>query len=39
VRSRVATLVDDRPPSPDIETISELIARGSLERACAIEVK
>jgi histidine ammonia-lyase len=39
VRSRVATLIDDRPPSPDIETISELIARGSLERACAIEVK
>ena len=39
VRSRVATLIDDRPPSPDIETISELIAHGSLERACAIEVK
>jgi histidine ammonia-lyase len=39
VRSEVATLIDDRPPSSDIETISELIARGSLERACAIEVK
>jgi histidine ammonia-lyase len=39
VRSHVATLGDDRPPSPDIETISELIASGSLERACAIEVK
>ena len=39
VRSEVATLIDDRPPSPDIETISELITDGSLERACAIEVK
>jgi histidine ammonia-lyase len=39
VRSEVATLIDDRPPSPDIETISKLIANGSLERACAIEVK
>jgi histidine ammonia-lyase len=39
VRSDVPTLTDDRPPSPDIEAISELIARGSLERACAIEVK
>jgi histidine ammonia-lyase len=39
VRSAVATLGDDRPPSPDIETISTLITRGSLERACAIEVK
>jgi histidine ammonia-lyase len=39
VRSEVATLGDDRPPSPDIETISRAIARGTLERACAIEVK
>jgi histidine ammonia-lyase len=39
VRSDVPTLIDDRPPSPDIETISELITTGSLERACAIEVK
>jgi len=39
VRSEVATLGDDRPPSPDIETISTLITRGALERACAIEVK
>jgi hypothetical protein len=35
----VPTLGDDRPPSPDIEEIAKLIARGSLERACAIEVK
>jgi histidine ammonia-lyase len=39
VRAEVASLGDDRPPSPDIEEISKLIARGSLERACAIEVK
>src|SRR5262245_297787 len=39
VRSTVPTLVDDRPPSPDIESISELITSGSLERACALEVK
>jgi histidine ammonia-lyase len=39
VRSTIPTLVDDRPPSPDIEAISELITSGSLERACALEVK
>jgi histidine ammonia-lyase len=39
VRSDVPTLTGDRPPSPDIECISELIARGALERACGIEVK
>ena len=39
VRSDVATLTGDRPPSPDIESISALITRGALERACAIEVK
>ncbi len=39
VRSDVATLDDDRPPAPDIEAISELITRGSLQRACPVEVK
>ena len=39
VRSMVPTLGDDRPPSPDIETIAAAIARGAVERACAIEVK
>ena len=39
VRSAVPTLADDRPPSPDIELLSGLIAGGSLERACAMEVK
>jgi histidine ammonia-lyase len=39
VRSDVPTLTDDRPPSPDIESISKLITDGTLERACGIEVK
>ncbi|HEX5473093.1 MAG TPA: histidine ammonia-lyase [Vicinamibacterales bacterium] len=39
VRSRVARLTADRPPSPDIEWIAGSIADGSLERACAEEVK
>jgi histidine ammonia-lyase len=39
VRSSVPTLVADRPPSPDIERISKLITDGSLQRACAAEVK
>ncbi len=39
VRSRVAPLVTDRPPSPDIEWIASAIRDGSLERACAAEVK
>jgi histidine ammonia-lyase len=39
VRSIVPTLHDDRPPSPDIEAISKLITDGSVERACAAEVK
>jgi histidine ammonia-lyase len=39
VRSDVPTLAEDRPPAPDIEAISKLITRGSLERACGTEVK
>ncbi len=39
VRSRVARLDRDRPPAPDIVTISRMIADGSLENACALEVK
>jgi histidine ammonia-lyase len=39
VRSGVPTLAGDRPPAPDIEWISARIADGSLERACAAEVK
>ncbi len=39
VRSRVATLDDDRPPSPDIDAITELIASSALEAACGVRVK
>jgi histidine ammonia-lyase len=38
VRQRVATLEHDRPPSPDIAAIVELIADGELERACGTKV-
>ena len=39
VRSLVPPLAGDRPPAPDIEQISALIASGALESACAREVK
>jgi histidine ammonia-lyase len=39
VRSRVPMLDDDRPPSPDIVAITELIASNALEDACAGLVK
>jgi histidine ammonia-lyase len=39
VRTIVPTLADDRPPAPDIERISNMIANGSLESSCAMEVK
>jgi len=38
IRAHVPTLNDDRPPAPDIETIATLIARGELDRACAMKV-
>ena len=38
VRKAVPTLVDDRPPSPDIESITELISNGTLEYATGIVV-
>jgi histidine ammonia-lyase len=38
IRSRVPTLVDDRPPSSDLAAITEMIASGDLERACAMKV-
>ncbi len=38
IRARVPTLEHDRPPSPDLALITELIASGELERACAMEV-
>ncbi len=39
VRSIVPHLAGDRPPSPDIEAIAAIIADGSLERSCGVEVK
>ena len=39
VRSRVPMLDDDRPPSPDIVAIAELIASNAFEDACAGLVK
>jgi histidine ammonia-lyase len=39
VRSSVPRLAGDRPPAPDIEAISQLIADGSLETSCGLEVK
>jgi histidine ammonia-lyase len=39
VRAGVPALAGDRPPSPDIETIAQLIASGALENSCAGEVK
>jgi len=39
VRSHVPTLAEDRPPSPDIEWIARAIADGTVERACAADVK
>jgi histidine ammonia-lyase len=39
VRSRVARLTGDRPPSPDIEAIARIIIDGSFEMSCDLEVK
>jgi histidine ammonia-lyase len=38
VRADVPTLTDDRPPAPDIDAITLLIARGALEYACGVLV-
>jgi histidine ammonia-lyase len=39
VRSSVPTLDADRPPAPDIAQLVDIIADGSLEAACAADVK
>jgi histidine ammonia-lyase len=39
VRSQVPRLTGDRPPAPDIETIARIIADGSFEASCDMEVK
>ena len=38
IRTHVAPLEHDRPSSPDLASITELIASGDLERACPLEV-
>jgi len=38
VRTHVATLTSDRPPSHDIHEISRLIDGGEIDRACAMNV-
>jgi histidine ammonia-lyase len=39
IRERVAPLVADRPPSPDIAAIEALIADGTVEHAAGPDVK
>jgi histidine ammonia-lyase len=39
IRARVPVLEHDRSPAPDLDTITQLIAVGDLERACATKVK
>jgi histidine ammonia-lyase len=38
IRTQVAPLEHDRPPSRDLAVITALIASGDLERACALNV-
>ncbi|HUQ89540.1 MAG TPA: histidine ammonia-lyase [Vicinamibacterales bacterium] len=38
VRARVPTLVDDRPPAPDLDAIAQIIRAGELEYATGIIV-
>jgi histidine ammonia-lyase len=39
VRGVVPALVDDRPPAPDLEAVSRMIADGTVEAACGVVVK
>jgi histidine ammonia-lyase len=39
VRAVVPPLVDDRPPAPDLEAVSRMIADGRVEAACGLVVK
>jgi histidine ammonia-lyase len=38
IRARVPTLESDRPPSPDVASITDLVVAGEIERACAMKV-
>jgi histidine ammonia-lyase len=39
VRAKVPVLTADRPPAPDLAAIRDLIAAGSLERACDLQLE
>jgi histidine ammonia-lyase len=39
IRAAVPTLTQDRPPAPDIEAVSNLIAAGAIESATGLTVK
>jgi len=39
VRKSVPTLVEDRPPAPDIARIASMIASGEIERACGFDLR
>ncbi len=39
VRAVVPPLVNDRPPAPDLEAVSRMIADGRVEAACGLVVK
>jgi histidine ammonia-lyase len=39
IRTAVPALVDDRPPAPDLEAVSALIASGAVEEAAGLCVK
>ncbi|HYN10961.1 MAG TPA: histidine ammonia-lyase [Vicinamibacterales bacterium] len=39
IRKIVPTISVDRPPAPDIEKISEMIASGEIDRACGIDLR
>jgi histidine ammonia-lyase len=39
VRKSVPTLVEDRPPAPDIARIASMIASGEIERACGVDLR
>ncbi|HEY7475865.1 MAG TPA: histidine ammonia-lyase [Vicinamibacterales bacterium] len=39
IRKIVPTISMDRPPAPDIEKVSEMIASGEINRACGIDLR
>jgi len=39
IRETAPTLVEDRPPAPDVEAVASLIASGAIEKAAGLAVK